>query len=156
MKCWISYIIYGIPCSCEALERQWGDTPRPRLGAAAALRWSGHEEIPPVQGQRNPSKKVGTEEATAQCWSSCEEIPHTQGQRRSPRKTVWGANSPLESNPIPARDTQRAQTSLCAPGPRNPTETETELCLSVSCRGTGQQGTPTGTAALGAVDLGMA
>ena len=28
--------------------------------------------------------------------------------------------------------------TLCAPGPRDPTETEPELCLSVSCRGTGQ------------------
>ena len=37
---------------------------------------------------------------------------HTQGQRRSSSKTVGGANSHLESNPIPARDTQRAQTNL--------------------------------------------
>ena len=39
-------------------------------------------------------------------------IPHIQGQRRSPRKMVGGAESPLESNPIPARDAQRAQTNL--------------------------------------------
>ena len=35
--------------------------------------------------------------------------------------------------------------TLCAPRPRGPTETETELCLSVSCGGTCQQWTPTGT-----------
>ena len=35
-----------------------------------------------------------------------------------------------------------------------PIETEPELCLSVSCRGTGQQWPATG--ALGAADLGMA
>ena len=35
-----------------------------------------------------------------------------------------------------------------------PTETEPELCLSVSCGGTGQQWPATG--ALGAADLGMA
>ena len=29
--------------------------------------------------------------------------------------------------------------TLCAPGPRDSTETEPELCLSVSCGGTGQQ-----------------
>ena len=46
--------------------------------------------------------------------------------------------------------------TLCAAGPRDPTETETELCLSVSCRRTGQQWTATGTGALGAADLGMA
>ena len=39
-------------------------------------------------------------------------IPHVQGQRRSPSKTVGGAKSCLESNPIPTRHTQRAQTNL--------------------------------------------
>ena len=29
------------------------------LGAVAALYWSSHEEIPHVQGKRNPSKMVG-------------------------------------------------------------------------------------------------
>ena len=37
-----------------------------------------------------------------------------------------------------------------------PTETDTKLCLSVSCRGTGQQWTAAGAGALGAADLGMA
>ena len=46
--------------------------------------------------------------------------------------------------------------ALCTPGPRDPAETETELCLSVCCRGTGQQWTVAGAGALGAVDLGMA
>ena len=46
--------------------------------------------------------------------------------------------------------------TLCAPGPRDPTETETELHLSVSCGGMGQKWTATGPGALGAVDLGTA
>ena len=46
--------------------------------------------------------------------------------------------------------------ALCAPGPRNHTETEAELCLCVSCGGTDQQWTATGAGALGAADLGMA
>ena len=45
---------------------------------------------------------------------------------------------------------------LCAPGPSNHTETESELCLSVSCGGTGQQWITAEAGALGAVDLGMA
>ena len=45
---------------------------------------------------------------------------------------------------------------LCKPGPRDPTETETELCLSVSCGGKGQQWTARRAGALGAADLGMA
>ena len=44
-------------------------------------------------------------------WSSCEDIPHVQGQR-NPRKMVGGANLHLVSNPIPARDTKRALTNL--------------------------------------------
>ena len=59
----------------------------------------------------------------------------------------------LESNRIPTRDAQRAQKTLCAPGPRDPTETETELCLSISCGGMGQQWSAAGTGALG---VGMA
>ena len=43
--------------SAEAWLR--GATPRPRSGAAAALCWSSHEEIPHVQGKRNPSQTVG-------------------------------------------------------------------------------------------------
>ena len=46
--------------------------------------------------------------------------------------------------------------TLCTPGPRDPTETETKLCLSVSCGGAGQQWTAVGAGALGAADLGMA
>ena len=46
--------------------------------------------------------------------------------------------------------------TLCAPGPRDHTETEPELCLSVSCRGTGQQWPAAGAGALGAIDLGVA
>ena len=43
---------------------------------------------------------------------------------------------------------------MCAPGPRDPTETETELCLSISCGGTGQRWPATGTVALGAANAG--
>ena len=46
--------------------------------------------------------------------------------------------------------------TLCVPRLRDSTETEIELCLSVSCGGTGQQWPATGSEALGAADLGMA
>ena len=51
---------------------------------------------------------------------------------------------------------QTLKQTLCAPGPRDPTETETELCLSVSCRGMGQQWAATGAGALGTAELDMA
>ena len=57
-------------------------------------------------------KTVGAGTAAVQGWSNLEEIPHVQEQRRSPRKIVGGVKSHLESNPIPTRDAQRAQTYL--------------------------------------------
>ena len=73
---------------------------------------SGFGEIPHVQGQRSPSKMVGAGAAVAWHSSNCEEIPHIQEQRRSPKKMGGGAKSRSESNPIPTRNTQRAQTNL--------------------------------------------
>ena len=46
--------------------------------------------------------------------------------------------------------------TLCVPRPRDPTETETEWCLSVSYGDMHQQWTATGAGALGAVDPGAA
>ena len=143
---WYSHLSQNFPaCSgCEALEHM-----------VVALHWDSRDEIPHIQGQRNLGKMVGAGAAASWCWSSFGEIPNIQGQRRSPSKMVGGANSHLESNPIPARDAQMTQTDL-DPGPRDPRETETEQCLSITCGGTGQQWTATGTGALGAADVDMA
>ena len=51
---------------------------------------------------------------------------------------------------------RRLKQTLCAPGPSDPTETETDLCLCISCGGMSQHWTATGTGALGAADVGMA
>ena len=101
-------------------------------GVTAARRWRGSKEITHVQGQGSPSKMVGSEVVAAQCWSDCEEILYIQEQRRSPRKMAGGVKSRLESNPIPTRNAQKAQANLWTAGPRGSTETEIELCLSVS------------------------
>ena len=82
-------------------------------------------------------------------------MPYIQGQRRSPSKMVGGAKSYLESNPIPPSVAQRAQTNLMHTRTQRP-HRDLELCLSVSCGGTGQQWTAAGAGALDAVDLGMA
>ena len=58
-------------------------------------------------------------------------ITHIQGQRRSPNKMVGGEKSRLESNSIPARDTQRAQTKPCAHQDPDATGTEPDLYFSV-------------------------
>ena len=58
-------------------------------------------------------------------------IPYIQGQRRKPRKMVGGVKLSLESNPIPARDSEGSNKTLCIPGPRDPTDTVPDLCLSL-------------------------
>ena len=93
-------------------------TNRMGLFKPASWCWSDCEEIPHIQGQRSPSKMVGTGVAAAQHWSNCEEIPYVQRQRRRPSKMVGGEKSCLESNPRPATDAQRSQT--------NPVHTRTQ------------------------------
>ena len=60
---------------------------------------------------------------TTCCWTTVDrrmldptekKILLVQGQRRSPKKMVGEARSCLESNPIPARDAERAPTKSCA------------------------------------------
>ena len=50
------------------------------------------------------------------------------------------------------RCSEGSHKTLCAPGPRDPTETESEVCVSVSCGGMGQQWPAAGAEALGAGD----
>ena len=58
----------------------------------------------------------------------------------------------LEQTPFPPETLRGLKQTLCAPGSRGPTESGTDLCLSVSCRGTGQQWAATEAGALGAAD----
>ena len=52
------------------------------------------------------------------------------------------------------RCSEGSNKTLYTPGPRDPTETEPDLPLSISCGGTGQQWPAAGEGALGAADLG--
>ena len=65
-------------------------------------------------------------------------------------------SSVQNQTPYPPEMLRGLKQTLWAPGPRDPTETETELCLSVSCEGTGQQWLAEETGALGAAELGVA
>ena len=89
-------------------------------------------------------------------WSHQKKVFHVQEQRGSSSKMVGGMKSHLESNSIPTRDTQRAQTNLVCTRTQRPHRDWARKCLSVSCGGTDQQWPAAGTGALGAADLGMA
>ena len=60
----------------------------------------------------------------------------------------------FESNPIPSREAQRAQTNLVCTRTQGPHRDR--AVLSISCGGIGQQWTATEMGALGTADLGMA
>ena len=53
---------------------------------------------------------------------------------RSHRKMVGGTKSCLESNPIPARDTQRSQTYLVCPRTQRPHREMLPVCIDLSTR----------------------
>ena len=95
-------------------------------------------EVVTIRKGPQVNKFCGSVAVAVQHWSNFEEIPHIQGQRRSPSKTVGGAKSCLESTPYHPETLRGLKHTLCAPGPRDPTETETELWLSISCGGVGQ------------------
>ena len=68
-----------------------------------------------------PSKNVGSHQKDTQC-PRAKEKPQEDGRR---------GKIMLESNPIPTRDTWRAQTKPCVhQDPETPTETEPDLPLS--------------------------
>ena len=123
-------------CSRSLLEWPWGDTLRPRSEK-------------PQQDGRHWSISCAV---LGQLWG---DTPYP-GAKEKHQQDVEGVNSHLKSSPIPARDSQKAPTNLVHTRTQGPQETEIELCLSVSCGGTGQQRTAAGPGALGAADLGMA
>ena len=68
----------------------------------------------------------------------------------------WRGKINLESNLIPSREAQSAQTNTGCTRSQKPPETEKNCVLSISCGDTGHQRTAAGAGALGTVDLGTA
>ena len=82
--------------------------------------------------------------------------PTSKGKGKAPARQLEGRIHIYNQTPFLPEMLRGLKQTLCAPQPRDPTETETELFLNVSCGGTGRQWTATGAGALGAADLGMA
>ena len=83
-------------------------------------------------------------------------IPHIQGQRRSSNKTVKGAKSHLESNPILTRHTEGSNKPCAHQDPETP-QRLSQNCVWVSpAKVQVSSGLLQGEGALGAADLGMA
>ena len=80
-------------------ERPSGATASPRSGAAAVLCWSSREEIPHVQGKRNPSKMVGAERGhqradrlkpQSQTTSQSDNMDHSLSNSMKLSHAMWG------------------------------------------------------------------
>ena len=80
----------------------------------------------------------------------------SKDKEEAPARQQEGRVHIQNQTPFPPEMLRGLKQTLGTPGPRDPTDTETELCLSVSFGRMGQQWTATGTRALGAADLGMA
>ena len=80
---------------------------------------------------RTPKLQLAAEQPlTGECWIPPKNTPNIQEQRRSPSRTVGGAKSCLESNPIPIRDAQSAQTKPCTH--QESPQRLSQICLWVS------------------------
>ena len=98
--------------SCMVLEWPWGDTSKLR-------------EAPP----------------DGRCWSSScmtlvqlwGDTPHPRAKEK-PQQDSWGSKFTFRIKPHSCQRCSEGSNKPCEPGPRDPTETETELCLSASCR----------------------
>ena len=87
---------------------------------------SGGEEIPHVQGHRKPSKTVGARAAVRR-------YPRPRAKEK-PQKDSRRSEFMFRIKPHSSqRCSEGSNKTLGAPIPRDP-QTETELCLSVSCR----------------------
>ena len=69
---------------------------------------------------------------------------------------VGGRNYVSNQTPYLPEKLRGLKPTLCVPGPRDPTETETELCPECHLRRFRSAVTAAGTGALGAADLGVA
>ena len=79
--------------------------------------------------------------------------PTSRGKGEVPARREEGRLCIHNQTPFPPEMLRGLKQTLYAPGLRAPTETETELCLSTSCGGLGQQWPAAGAGALGAADL---
>ena len=107
---------------------------------------------------RTPKLQLVDEQpSTGECWIPPKRDTPYPREKEKPQQDGRRGKTTFRIKPHTRQRCLRGlKQTLGTSGPRDTTETETELCLSVSCRGTGQQRPATGAGALGTADLGMA
>ena len=113
---------------------------------------------------RTPKLQLSAEQLlTGECWVSpikdtpcpgAKEESQQDGRRGEIEFRIKSLTHQRCSEGLKNKQTKPKKT-LCSPGSRDLTESEPDLCLSVSCGGVGQKWTATGTGALDTEDLGI-
>ena len=107
---------------------------------------------------RTPKLQLATEQpSTGECWiPPKKDTPHPRAKEK-PQKDGRRGEIAFRIKPLTCQRCLEGSNTPCEQqDPETPTDTETELCLNVSCEGTGQQWPAAGAGTLGAADLGMA
>ena len=105
---------------------------------------------------RTPKLQLTAEQTlTGDCWiPPKKDTPHQRANEK-PQQDGWRGKIMFRIKPHShQRCSEGSSKTLCVSGPRDPTESEPDLPLSVFCRCTGQQQPARGTGALAAADLG--
>ena len=108
------------------------------------------------KGREAPARPQALERQLRSTGATLRRYPMSKGKGEALERWQEGRNHVQNQTPYLPETLRGLEQTLCAPRPRDNTQTEAELCLSVSCGGLGQQWTAAGAGALGAVDPGMA
>ena len=101
---------------------------------------------------RTPKLQHAAEQPSAgKCWIPPKKIyPMSKDKGEATARLQEGQNCIQNQTSYSQETLGGLKQTLCTPGPRDHTETEPELCSSVSCGGTGQQWPVAGLRALSA------
>jgi len=90
---------------------------------------------------RTPKLQPTAEQPSAgKCWiPRKKDTPHPRAKEKPQQDSRRGEITFRIKSQTHQRCSEGSNKTLCTPGPRDPTETEPELYLSVSCGGMGQQ-----------------
>ena len=105
---------------------------------------------------RTPKLQLAAEQPlTGEHWiTQKRDIPSPRAKEK-PQQDGGRGEIMFRIKPLTCQRLSEGSNKTCAhQNPEDSTETESDLCLSVSCEGTGQQWPDAGAGALGAADLG--
>ena len=129
----------------------WIQYPVINQTAHQMTEWKDVRSCSPV---RTPKLQLTAEQTSTEEWwiPPKKDTPHSRAKEKAQQDGRRGKIAFRIKPHTRQRCSEGSNNTVSAPGPRNPTEIESDLPLSISCGGTGQQWPAAG--AWGAADLG--